>query len=219
MGILLEGINGSVSGTVGNAVFYKVGKQTRIRSLPRVTKKKRKPTPLQALQREKFAVMQRWMQPMKRIFRVGFGDPDSPRSGHNAAMSYNMSHALTYNDGKYEVDPSAFKFSKGPLSPPTNASARQTDEGIHFTWKQLADGTSTGWLRTILLVHNPDRERRNTWYRVYGADASEWEEVLDLKAFAFRAGDICHAYMAFIDQDTGQVSDSVYAGSIAMEEK
>ncbi|MGK6352115.1 DUF6266 family protein [Parapedobacter sp. DT-150] len=216
MGKLSEGINGPVSGTVGGLVFYQVGKQTRVRSLPRRNKKKRKPTPLQALQREKFAVMQRWMKPMKGIFRIGFGDPDSPRSGHNAAMSYNMNHAIVYNEEKYEVNPQAFKFSHGPLSPPVNVSARQTDGGLRFTWEQPADQLS-GWIRTILLVHNPDPERGNSWLRIYGADASKREDTLDLRTFGFHTGDTCHAYMAFIKQDDGQVSDSVYAGAIVME--
>lgn len=144
MAIVPEGINGPVRGTVGNLVFYRVGRQTRVRSLPSLPKKKRKPTELQALQRGKFAVMQCWMKPMKRLFRIGFADPNSPRTGHNAAMSYNMDHALIYQDGKYRVDPRAFKFSKGSLAPPANAAAEQTDGGIHFTWEPPVDGYSPG---------------------------------------------------------------------------
>ena len=60
MAILTEGVSGPVTGRVGNLIFYQVKGQNRVRSLPRLTK--RKPTPEQAAQRAKFKLMQDWLK-------------------------------------------------------------------------------------------------------------------------------------------------------------
>src|SRR5690554_4694148 len=109
MAILTEGVSGPVTGRVGNLIFYQVKGQNRVRSLPRLTK--RKPTPEQAAQRAKFKLMQDWLKPLKGLIRIGFGRYAPPKTGHNVAMSYNMKHAIVEDDGGFSINPPAFRFS------------------------------------------------------------------------------------------------------------
>ena len=214
MGVLLQGINGPVSGKVGNVVFYQVGNQTRARSLPYQPKKKRKPTPRQELQRAKFKLMQDWLRPMKPLLRIGFRQADSPRSGHNAAMSYNINHAVIDNDGVFAVNPEMFKFAQGSLPAPHNPAVRLKGNELHFTWEKPDTYTGLGLARTVLLICNS--VDRYCYWHSYGADAYRLQDMLDLTYFAYETGDVCYAYIAFIHEENGQVSDSVYAGTITM---
>ncbi len=217
MGVLLQGINGPVSGKVGNVVFYQVGNQTRARSLPYQPKKKRKPTPGQALQRAKFKLMQDWLRPMKPLLRIGFREDDASRSAHNAAMSYNINHAITADAGTFTVNPEAFKFARGPLTPPVNPIASQDPETneIRFSWEKPDTYGAPYLARTVLLIYHS--VHRHCYWHCYGADAYLLQDQLSLTYFSYQAGDVCYAYIAFIDEETGQVSDSSYAGTLVME--
>jgi len=214
MGILLEGINGPVSGRVGNVVFYQVGNQTRARSLPYQPKKKRKPTIRQEMQRTRFKLMQDWLRPLRVLLRIGFRQDDSPRSGHNAAMSYNINHAIIDNDGIYTINPETFKFAQGPLSSPRNPTASLEGNAIHFTWEKPDVYATLGMARTILLIYNSVQQHCH-WHS-YGASAYRLKDTLETNYFGYEEGDECYAYIAFIDEETGQVSDSVYAGTLVM---
>ena len=214
MAVITEGINGPVSGRLGNVVFYRVGGQNRARSLPRVTKRKRKPSPEQAAQRARFKLMQEWLRPVRRLVRIGFGSYAPPKTGHNVAMSHNMRHAIIDTDGTFSVDPAAFRFSVGPLTPPVNADVYLEGGALHFTWDKPGIPTSLRDARTLLLVLNA----RNGYGddKIYGASADICADSLDLDALSCRTGDTCHAYMAFINAETGEASDSVYAGTITV---
>lgn len=192
-----------------------MGNQGRVRALPDRPKKKRRPTPLQALQRERFKLVQEWLRPVKKLLRIGFRQEDSPRSGHNAAMSYNINNAVVEGNGKFAVDPAAFKFSQGPLPSPGNPTAEQDGDTLRFTWERPGNPASLGRARTILLAHNP--EGNSCYYQLYGAYAYAAADTLELRFFGYSDGSRCHAYIAFIDEDTGRVSDSAYAGTVVMK--
>src|SRR5690606_41383189 len=124
MGKLLDGIHGHVHGKVGGVVFYTANGQNIARSLPRTPRRKRKPTPLQALQRERFKVVQEWLRPLLRVVKVGFGKYAPPQTGHNAAMSYNLTHAVVFNEGesRYEIHPQKYACSGGRRPGPVEGS-------------------------------------------------------------------------------------------------
>lgn len=215
MAILTEGVNGPVTGRLGNVVFYQVKGQNRARSLPRLKKRKRAPTPLQAIQRAKFKVMQEWLRPVKRLLRIGFGRFSPPKTGHNAAMSYNMQHALIRENDEFLVDPAAFRFSAGPLTPPVNAKAVLVNGTVRFTWDMPVPGANLGIARTLLLVYNVTESFCTA--EICGANAYQCADTLEIATFGHKAGDICHAYMAFMNVEDGDVSNSVYAGIVIPE--
>lgn len=217
MGKLIDGIHGHVHGKVGGVVFYTANGQNIARSLPRSSRKKRKPTPLQAFQRERFKVVQEWLKPLLRVVKVGFGKYALPQTGHNAAMSYNLTHAVIYNkeEARYEIDPEAFAFSGGPLPSPLEATVAQDGNLLRFSWKNPDSQDIRFTTRTILMVCNPNN--RSCCYKTYGSLATQREDVLDIGAHNLIGG-TCYAYMAFIDEETGAVSNSVYAGPLVLDQ-
>jgi len=215
MAIITEGVNGPVTGRLGNVVFYQVKGQNRARSLPRVTRRKRKPSPEQAMQRAKFKLMQEWLKPMRGLVRIGFGHYAPPKTGHNVAMSYNMKHAIVENNGQFSVDPEAFCFSAGPLTSPVNPRVSLGEDALHFTWEKPGIDARLGNARTLLLAYNTTESL--AYYEVCGAGARSCSGELSLRFLGYREGTVCHAYMAFMNVETGEVSDSVYAGRIVFE--
>lgn len=215
MGKLMDGIHGHVQGQVGGVVFYTANGQNIARSLPRTPRKKRKPTALQALQRERFKVVQEWLRPLLRVLKVGFGKYAPPQTGHNAAMSYNLTHAVVYNEeeSRYEINPAAFAFSGGPLPAPMEATAIQDGNQVQFLWKNPGGRDIRYTTRTILVLYKLGGNFCQ--YKTYGNTAGRGEDFLNVKGY-YLPGDTCHAYMAFIDEETGAVSDSVYAGRIVL---
>ena len=213
MGKLLDGIHGHVHGKVGGVVFYTANGQNLARSLPRKPRRKRKPTPLQALQRERFRVVQEWLRPLLRVVKVGFGKYAPPQTGHNAAMSYNLTHAVVFNEGesRHEINPEKFAFSGGPLPVPLEATVAQEGSVVRFTWETPKCQDIRYTTRTILVLYHPING--SCAYKTYGAG---WKsDVVDTRGFNL-VGGTCHAYMAFIDEETGAVSDSVYAGMLEL---
>jgi len=212
MAVLTEGINGPVTGRLGNVVFYEVKGQNRARSLPRASRRRRKPTPAQATQRARFKLMQEWLRPLKRLIRIGFGRYAPPKTGHNVAMSYNMKHAIVENNGEFSVNPEAFCFSAGPLTPPVNARVSVGEGILYFTWDKPGIDAGIGNARTLLLAYNTTESLAS--YEICGADALSGSGELPLSFIGYRDGMVCHAYMAFMNVETGEVSDSVYAGMV-----
>jgi len=212
MGKLLDGIHGHVHGKIGGVVFYTANGQNIARSLPSTRKKKRKPTPLQAFQRERFKVVQEWLRPLLRVIKVGFGKYAPPQTGHNAAMSYNLTHAVVFNEGesRYEINPEKFAFSGGPLPAPLEAAVAQEGDVVRFTWKIPHSRDIQYTTRTILVLYHPANQC--CAYKTYGNLSGD---VVDTRGYDLTGG-TCHAYMAFIDEETGAVSDSVYAGALEL---
>src|SRR5690606_10386380 len=215
MGKLLDGIHGHVHGKVGGVVFYTANGQNIARSLPRTPRRKRKPTPLQALQRERFKVVQEWLRPLLRVIKVGFGKYAPPRTGHNAAMSYNLTNAIVYNEdaSRYEIDPEKFAFSGGPLPAPLEATVAQEGDVVRFNWKMPDSRDIRYTTRTILVLYHPIN--RSCAYKTYGNLSGLSGDVVDTRGYNLIGG-TCHAYMAFIDEESKAVSDSVYAGALEL---
>jgi len=215
MAIITEGVNGPVVGRLGNVVFYQVKGQNRARSLPRTPKRGRKPSPEQTVQRTRFKLMQAWLSPLKPLVRIGFGQYAPPKSGHNVAMSYNMRHAIVEHDGQLSVDPTAFRFSGGPLTPPSHAQVDLEDGRLRFTWDKPGSGAHLGNARTLFLAYNTTESL--VYYSICEASAYAGTGELSTRFLGHQTGDICHAYMAFMNVETGEVSDSVYAGMLVLE--
>src|SRR5690554_6272226 len=129
-----DGVNGTVSGKVGNVVYYTSNGGTYVRSLPTKSGRKRLPTLKQATQRGRFAVVQNWLKPILPLIRVGFNEYAPRQTSHNSAMSYNLQHAVIENGDGFEVNPEAFAFSRGLLPEAENASLIQEGDIVRFHW-------------------------------------------------------------------------------------
>jgi hypothetical protein len=214
MARVIDGVNGTVSGKVGNVIYYNSNGGNYVRSLPAKRRRKRPPTLKQASQRERFAVVQNWLKPILPLIRIGFNEYAPRQTSHNSAMSYNLQHALLENEGGFEINPEAFAFSRGLLPEAEQASMVQEGDSIRFYWQSNDEIPSDNKLdRTILLLYRPGSDFAN--YRIYGNE--RWQLTDSLTINEFKAGDILYGYLAFISSESQEVSNSVYLGRLEVE--
>jgi len=214
MGRVINGVNGPVSGKIGNVVFCKWKGIDYIRSLPRL-KKNRKPTSSQAVQRSKFSFMQKTLSHVVPLVRLGFMNYAANRTGHNSAMSYNLKEAVLEDDAGYKLHYEKFAFSKGSLPAPKDVKITQENDVIRFTWAEAKDEKELDnhLNRTMLLLY-PEGTKYMAWGKQFGNCRYEGSDTI---AFVAQPGEGAkfHAYMAFIAEDgSNNSSDSVYAGVI-----
>lgn len=215
MGRVTKGVNGPVSGKVGNVVFCKWKGIDYIRSLPRLNKR-RKPTASQGKQRSKFSFMQNMLKPVVPLVRLGFMNYAPNRTGHNSAMSYNLREAIIEDEGDYRLNYEKFTFSKGILPAPREVKIVLDQDKVRFTWASDAkDEKELGrnFNRATLLLY-PEGERINAWSKPFGNYRYEGYDTVDFVAPS-GVGAKFHAYIAFFAEDgSNNSSDSVYAGVI-----
>ncbi len=213
MARVIGGVNGTVSGKVGNVIYYSSNGGNYVRSLP---EKKRNipPTSKQIMQRARFSTVQQWLRPIIPLIRTGFRDYAPRQTGHNSAMSYNLQHALIANGDSFEINPEAFAFSIGLLPSVEQTSMVQDGDKVHFHWRMADNTSSDNQLdRTMLLLYRPGSLISN--FLIYGNERWELTDFLSIKEF--KPGDICHGYLAFISANDQQVSNSVYLGMLEVK--
>lgn len=208
MARVIGGVNGTVSGKVGNVIYYSSNGGNYVRSLP---EKRRNipPTPKQIRQRARFSSVQQWLKPIIPLVRTGFKDYAPRQTGHNSAMSYNLQHALIADGDGFEINPEAFAFSIGLLPGVEQTTMVQDGDKVIFKW-QISDKirSDNKFDRTMLLLYRPGSEVSN--FLIYGNERWQLTDSLSIKEF--KTGDICHGYIAFISTETQHVSNSVYLG-------
>lgn len=214
MARVIDGVNGTVSGKVGNVVYYNSNGGTYVRSLPEKNGRKRSPTAKQAVYRERFSLVQKWLKPILPLIRAGFNEYAPRQTSHNSAMSYNLQHAVIENGDGFEINPEAFAFSRGLLPEAKNGSLIQEGDKVHFHWQSNDEISSVHNLdRTILLLYRPGSDFAN--FRIYGSERWQMTDSLSIKEF--KSGDVLHGYLAFISSENQEVSNSVYLGMFAVE--
>lgn len=214
MARVTDGINGGLSGKLGEVIFYTMNGGNYMRSLPSKKRKKTPPTPRQALQRERFVAMQEWLRPITPLVREAFRYYAPRQTGHNAAMSYNLKNALVRVDGKFEVNPEVFSFSVGPLPEAYRPSVHQDGAVVRFKWDIEKNALNVNHLdRTMLLLYREGQ--RYSEFLTYGNERWRLSDSLSLEDY--KEGDVCHAYIAFISAKNQQVSNSVYVGMLTIE--
>jgi len=115
--VLKSGANGNFSGKAGSVVGYVLNGQGIIRGMPR--RKKKKPTAKEQANRDKFAMLQFWLQPLLHYLRIGFKDYAPTFQGFVAAKSYNNKYALQQREeGCFFVNPALALISHGALPLP-----------------------------------------------------------------------------------------------------
>lgn len=92
MAQIKKGILGGFSGKVGTVVGVNWRGKDIIRSLPKATK--RVPTNRQLLQRLKFKKVINFLQPIRPVLNLYFGNKTGTLSRYNVAMSYTISNAV-----------------------------------------------------------------------------------------------------------------------------
>jgi len=215
MAVLKNGANGSFSGKVGSIVGYEWKGISVIRGLPKKNKH-RTPSPLELANRQKMALIQKFLQQALPFIRLGFSleAEAGNMSAFNAAMSYNKKNAIAGEYPDLSIDFHQALLAKGTLSKPMDARTTLTKEGIQFEWNPH-EWREKPFVRSMLFMTSFEYQSLSAMV-LGGVNAKMGKEVLP---FGCRFDTIpkqvkIHTFMAFVTAMHDAISDSVYCGAV-----
>ena len=212
MGTIKKGILGGFSGKVGTVVGASWKGIAYMRSLPQKVRNPR--TEPQRMQRSKFALTMNFLKPITGLLRTGWKMYAHRQSPINAAMSYAIANAITGTYPNYAIDPGKILISRGGLSPALNASATAVAGGtVTFAWSDNSGSSTAGQTdKALLAVVNPAKSE--AVFDTAGATRSDTTMSVNLPADW--VGETVDAYIGFISEDSKDIANSVYLGSITV---
>ncbi|MGK6352522.1 DUF6266 family protein [Parapedobacter sp. DT-150] len=207
MGIIEEGINGPFRGKAGSVIGSSWRKINYIKGLPR--KKKREPTPEQALQRRKFALLNAFLRDYARVLEIGFGQYTSRATGVNAAFRFNYDHAFLGEGDDLMLDTPALKLSHGSLAAAGLESAWLEGNTLHVAWHPKTYGINGSADDTayILVRHTIGRVTGNNSITGLRHEGSAQHHFKDLQERGYSE---FHVWLFFADREGKRVSKTVY---------
>ncbi|SEK64697.1 DUF6266 family protein [Parapedobacter koreensis] len=206
MGIIEQGINGPFKGKAGSVVGSSWKKINYIKGLRRDKGLKRPPTSEQAVQRQKFKLLNTFFIPLKTVLNAGFRSFTEKSTGVNSAFRYNYDHAFTTDGDNISLDYAALKFSHGSLCTAGAEQAWLDNGGIHVTWNPKTYGMG-GEVDDIsyAIAYSPK-------FHMFFVNSKENRQAgsarIDLPS-KIRGTEI-HAWLFFADKQRKRVSKTVY---------
>jgi hypothetical protein len=213
MGTLLKGPLGFLSGKAGNVIGVVRKGVNLLTSLH--AKSSKPPTEKQLDQRLKFGLVTSFMSRLGDLVDIGFRNHGETESAMNAAVSFNLKHAVMGVSPDFSMDPTRLSFSRGSQIEPQGATAEAlAGAQISFKWmpeegvRKLSNPGDT----LMVLAYNPNK-KDSFVTRIGVAVRSALSYVLQLPA-AY-TGDVVHTYLAFAGLE-GNVSDTAYVGAVTI---
>lgn len=207
MGTIKKGILGGFSGKVGTVVGATWKGIDYIRSLPASVRNPR--TEGQVTQRTKFLATIEFLKPINPFIRVGYKAYANKQTAFNAAMSYNVSNAVSGSFPDFEMDYSKAMVSRGSLLPAEGGSATAGSGSMTFAWTDnsgVSNALATD--KAMPLAYNTDKGE--AVFNTAAADRST--ETVDLSIPTGWSGDTVEVFLGFISEDGSLVANSVYLG-------
>lgn len=210
MGFLLGGPYFHLRGRTGNNVG-RVVKGKNVFSM-RPTPSEKPPTPLQMDQRLKFGLFASWLSWVKPVLDIGFAKFDAKMSPYNAAVSYNMLHAITGVSPNFLINYPKVFFSRGRQEMLINPMI-VTDAGavINVSWdSQLSYEYSQPTDMVSLIVYNVNEDRFVVQKNAAIRSAGEYEWQLPI----IWESHVVHVWAMVVGENA--VSNTNYIGSVSI---
>jgi len=196
------------TGKLGDVVGYMQNGVHRVRKAPRP--RSNLPTAKEQVQREKFRLIAKLLNPIAPLLNKGFGT--SRKDGFPKAFSVNYKQIFLETCDGVRIDFEKVQLSSGILLNPLAVAAASHKTGkLIFFWKN-EEG-----LQHVFRFDSDQAfvaiycEELGRWiYRFGVAERGEERCVVDATAFA---GKLVHAYIGFI-RDKGWISESLYGGRV-----
>jgi hypothetical protein len=214
MGKLSRGFLGGFQGQLGTAYgcFWRL--MDLIKAMPR--KVKRAPTEAQVPVRLRMALMTSFLSRIASIIKIGFKDvAPAGQSAMNAAVSYNITNAITGASPDFMIDFTKLVLSKGKLAQPFMPEILIDTAGqIKFSWQQNVPGSDDGKPtdKANFVVFNPTKNK----FVVLSGAVTRSALTYSLAVPADFSADEVHCYMNFVSADGKQVSESYYVGEFLL---
>jgi hypothetical protein len=208
MGRFLNGINGSIVGTVGTVVGSTCNGVPYIKA--KYKKRTKRVSKKELANREKFRLAQQWLQPLLDFVRVGYKGYSEKAGGFVVAKSWLLKNAVEMVNGRLRIEPSKMKVSAGDLPLSGGITASNAANGrIQFTWDPTNPANLDPYDQVMILAYCV--ETGEAFYKITGQFRSTGSDDL---VTGGGKGKIYQLYLAFLAADRGRQSDSVYLGEI-----
>ena len=213
MAKLLDGIDGPVSGKVGNLVFCVRNGKTYVRRRPGPRGKKR--TTKEKNNTTGFAKVQQWMEPIAYFLKFGFKDSGVSDVPYRSAVSYALENSIQGTYPNQSIDPASVLVTNGKLEMPKSASIVLEEAGIvRFIWDKGDLRRKDKEDQAMLLAYSPKTQGHDEahQYKIMAAFRGAGTDTLEV--FPARHDQEFHFYLGFVNAERTQQSNSVYLGSI-----
>lgn len=212
MGRTKNGVNGTVSGKVGAVVFYERNGKSCVRAAPHF-KKTKKPSLNQLQARKRFNMVHQYLSRMLPVIRLGFKINERNIPAYNAAMSYNLKHAILEENNQFKLDYAKFSISRGIHIQDLEVSMSHSSSSLFIHWSY--DKTSlplhvASKFKCMVMYLNDEKD-------MYVAGDLLSSQMIDMAVTLPLSTSLTkgayQVYVAFVAIDgTNRSSDSVYVG-------
>jgi len=210
MARLKKGLLNGFSGAIGNLEGYEYNGQYIIRS--RRPKRLKAPSEKQLACMEKMRIINELLGRLTEFVKTGFAETakDQVFTAYNAAVAYQLKHAITGTYPNYEIDYSKLRLAEGPINTEgLSPSASLKGDALLFSWTPAIHyPNSTD--HVMLLAYAP--ALKHAVYNLCGAKRRTGQETLELPE-AWR-GQRIETYIAFRGESNGRCSNSIYIDSL-----
>jgi len=206
MGIIKEGINGPFRGKAGSVVGSSWRKINYIKGLPSF-KNKRNVSPEQLLEREKFALLNRFFDPVSSLLEIGFKQFTGRATGRNVAISHNYDHAFLVEGKTVTLNYPVLQFSHGSLFPAGDERAWVDGDRLRVSWDPETYGMGRSIDDTAVLIYYDEIRE------LFSADskAMRYEGGAEIKNGRFTLRPLrSHVWLFFVNKATKKVSRTTY---------
>jgi hypothetical protein len=208
MARLKKGLLSAFSGAVGAVEGYELNGQLIIRS--KRSKPSKPPTLKQLGCRYKMKLVNEVLAPCAEFIKIGYARTAKSQTfnPYNAAVAYQIKHAIVGEYPNYEIDPGKVRLAEGSINTEGLApSVSVQDNILVFTWTP-ADGYPRSTDHVMLLVYVP--VLKQAVYNLCGAKRRTGQETLIVPEEWQQQEMLC--YMAFRSEYDTLCGDSIYVG-------
>lgn len=207
MGIIQKGINGPFKGKAGSVVGSSWKKISYIKGLQRKKGVKRKPSPEQAIQQQRFKLLIKFLQPLSKFLNIGLKPFLAKATGVNAAFSLNYDHAFLVDGDHTSLNYEAMQFSHGSLSTAGAEKARYENGLVTVTWHTKTYGMG-GEMDDIanVLVYCPETDQ----FFANEPDVTRHDGIAVIDLIGDKCTTGIHTWIFFVDKQQKRASPTVY---------
>ncbi|MCX2452636.1 DUF6266 family protein, partial [Pedobacter sp. PLR] len=166
---------------------------------------------------DRMTIVNNFLRPIQNFIKPGFRLKvvGTDRNYYNEAVSYNKKHAVSGEFPNAQLDYPKAMLSMGTLLKAEKPQIQVIGTEIEFSWEVPAD---LPWRnlndRAMVLLYWPDQHQHT--HCLSGSHRKDGKHRIQIAANL--ANQSVVAYISFINDDASEISDSVYAGSIAKQE-
>lgn len=211
MGKIPDGIFGGFSGRVGRVVGYNWRGEDMLRKAPR-KRSKDSATDAQLAQREKFALVMKFLTPIQDVVGLYFSNKHKSRSRFNLATGYNLIHAvIDVPGGGFALDYTKVLISKGRLRGMEGGTVvAQPARVLELNWiDNSGQGSAADDDLVVAVVYSATQEL----FQIFDPAALRNEATVQLTVPAYFSGDEVHVWGTMISADRKVKAISSYMGT------